>query len=153
LTTLRIVNVATRRVSDAALTSRYEDDLSVGLVVCESSPGNGQLHFKAREDYASSNAIGFAYAYKTIQARRLVRTWTTVTAGDVSDVVRDRAQRTLGSGRQLPCLQVMVASFTEPVTGTEPQAWTIEEWTRANLGRKRNAPPPGAERRSVSLRR
>jgi hypothetical protein len=59
--------------------------------------------------------------YKRIQANRLFRTLLNVTTGDESEMARDRAQRMLDNARQIPCLQDMVTSFTDQVTGTELQ--------------------------------
>jgi hypothetical protein len=70
--------------------------------------------------------------HNRIQANRQVWTLINVAAGDKSDAVRDRAQRTLDNARQMPFLQGMVSSFASRVTGAELQAWRIEEWVKAN---------------------
>jgi hypothetical protein len=84
--------------------------------------------------------------YQKIQANWLVRTFLNVTAGDESAAVRDRAQQTLDNVRQMPCLQRMVASFTEPMTDAELQPWRLEDRAKTNQGRNRTVPPPGAEK-------
>jgi hypothetical protein len=57
---IRIVNVASRRVSDIDITSRYEYYQRLGLTI-DSSTGRGRLHGSECEDTAISIAIGFAY--------------------------------------------------------------------------------------------
>jgi hypothetical protein len=52
--------------------------------------------------------------YKTVQANQRVRAMLNVKDGDESDAERDRTQRTLDDAQQMPCLQGMQASSTEP---------------------------------------
>jgi hypothetical protein len=60
---IRIVSVAKRRVSDTDITSRYEDNQRLGLTICDSKHGKGQLHERECEDTVISTAIGFALLY------------------------------------------------------------------------------------------
>jgi hypothetical protein len=55
-----------------------------------------------------------------------------------SDVVRDRAKRTLDKTQLVTCLHAVVASSLELRTDAYlPTGW-IEEWTKSVLGQKRN---------------
>jgi hypothetical protein len=127
---VRIVTVATLRVSDTDISSRYEDDQRLGLAICDSSTGKGRHTEGNVKILRSLLRLDSPMICKKMQANRLVRTLLKVTAGDESEVVRDRAQRTLDNARQMPCLQGMVASFADPVTDAELQTWRIEEWAK-----------------------
>jgi hypothetical protein len=127
---IRIVNVATQRVSETDITCRYDDDQRIGAAICDSSTGK---KFSYTEGIMNMKILQYLLRlyspmlYKNIQANRLVRAFLNVTVGDESEVVRDWAQRTPDNARHMPCLQATATSFTDPVTDAKLQTSRLSD--------------------------